>query len=104
MLAPDALALPSDVQFRTAIFFEGLPRDATLAKRELGGTHIERLLLVSGQSGSSWGHDLFAKSLTGTSIAAKHVHVKNNGHFFTPAVNDGIRNEIEWIAPWKPMT
>lgn len=101
MMAPDALALPSTtVHFGSAIFFEGLPRDAARAKSELLGTGITRFLLASGQNGWAPGHEAFAKSFAGTPIEARHVH-RTTGHFFNAQVSELIGKELPWVAHWR---
>lgn len=96
MLAPAALALPGRA-FRHALFFEGLPRDAPAARGQLIEARVERLLLVSGQSGWRQGHARFARSFDGTSIAARHVHA-DVGHFWNGEVHALVRRELDWLA------
>jgi len=96
MIAPLALA-KTNVHFRYALFFEGLPRDAPMAKAQLLRAHVERLLLVSGQGGWSQGHEQLANSFRGTPLASRHVH-GNFGHFFNEGVFASMRRELPWLV------
>jgi predicted esterase len=101
MLAPSVLALRGRTNFRSAIFFEGLPRDAVRARADLLRARIERLFLVSGQSSWSSGHRIFAESFRGTTVAAKHAHV-DAGHFMNGEVHALLRSEMAWVAADAP--
>jgi hypothetical protein len=97
MLAPAALVIAGETRFRHAVFFEGLPRDPAAARAALAAAGVERLLVVSGQSGWKDGHARFARSFSGTTTAARHVHL-DAGHFFDGRVHQLIRDELAWVV------
>jgi hypothetical protein len=97
ILAADALALPSNVTFRSAILFEGLPREPARARAALVHANVERLLLVSGQGGWAAGHEAFARSFEGTATRARHVH-RPVGHFFNAEVFELVKSEVPWVV------
>jgi pimeloyl-ACP methyl ester carboxylesterase len=97
MIAPAALAAKGPTRFRYALFFEGLPHDRSAAKEQLLGTGIERLVLLSGQSGWKSGHRAFAASFEGTPVVATHRHI-DAGHFFNGEVQATIAAEVERIV------
>lgn len=97
MIAPDALALPGKARFPYAIFFEGLPPAAPRARSALVTARVERLSLLSGQTGWKNGHADFAKSFRDTPVAARHVH-GDVGHFMNGEAHRLIRDELGWLV------
>ncbi len=97
MIAPDALARAGMARFPYAIFFEGLPPDAPRAKRAVVTAGLERLSLISGQSGWKKAHAEFAKSLRDTPVASNHVHA-DVGHFLNGDAHRLIGDELTWLV------
>jgi hypothetical protein len=104
MFAPAALARPGARHFRYVILFEGLPRDPSAALTDLRAAHVERLLLVSGQSGWKNGHAQLAAAARASGLAAKHAHA-DMGHFFNHETHTLIRSQLDWLfddsKSWK---
>ena len=101
MAAPYALALPGRVSFPYALFFEGLPSDASAARNALTHAGVERLALVSGQGGWQAGHARFAASFGASPVTARHVHGAI-GHFFNAQAHATITREISWLTAESP--
>ncbi len=105
MLAPEALDHREAVRFRYAIFFEGLPSNGSVAKRQLLSAKVERALFFSGQTGWASAHLQFAKSFLGTDLTARHVQ-ETTGHFFGATIYARLRSELPWVVSgslrWEP--
>lgn len=90
------LALSGSITFSNLLFYEGLPRNESLAVRDLQTARAARVLLVSSQSGWANGHSHFAASLTKAGMQAAHIHA-NADHYFSPISITLMRENLWWL-------